>query len=403
MVRWCSRRKRSLHYSNAVSPALRDLFQRTVSNDGLFHSSLPTAALVLVQDPQQRLSLKTSMEWSNRRALQWVRKGLDGPKDKVKSCTKLSIFNLCLAAVAAGDVEATGVHLRGLSTLDQPFKVGDSLESLAWHMIRICHVCHAIQTAQSPLFPYSHISTADQWSAGEGGSHESVERSHWVAKTNGSQAMVIQDQWPLWLDAQLVSEYLHPCVVAYKSTVCAFPEHARLPRDSAVGLNSVFNRGLACLYELCTLYQQLHCQTRNVQGIHLYDSAVVISLQIHLALHLGGLLSRVVNTLHNRLYAHVRQAFRSAPSGSVDGSVAVRQRCELWLLLTGLLTAADSPEQREWFREEALLRTRALQIWTKPDLWPVCSPFGFDVRSVSPAFLKCATNLLAEGCPMGFS
>ena len=326
------------------------------------------------------------------------------------------------------------MHLRGLLAVGQSLDVDDSLESLVWHMVRVCGLCHAIQTAQSPLFPYSFVSTIVRWSSngddplqrakrrrstghvsphrkitGQGSLKQetytvrsAVSPRSSLAFIDAAQPMVASDEWQTWLDAQMVSRNLEACVTVYESAVCASPVHRQSHDDVAIGLDSVYSPGLACLHDLCTLYQHLRRRPLDLQDVCIFDSAVVISLQIHLALQHGVLLSLVISTLGDRLYTHLRPAFRSIPRDSAHEHVSVRQRCELWLLLTDLSTATASSEQHERFKREALLRMRALQIWTKLDAQAICSPFGLDVRFVPPAFLRCASDL-AENCLLGFS
>ena len=155
--------------------------------------------------------------------------------------------------------------------------------------------------------------------------------------------------------------------------------------EDATTLNLMYNYRLAALHSLCSIYPD-HADN--------LDGALITALQLHLVLDLGGLLSTTLNTLCDRLYATLRF---SLDSGLPTYPMFGREKCEAWLLLTGLMASRARLDLQQWFSNEACLRIRKMQAWSKVELQSICDPFRLGLEVLSPVFFEAAVKLGREG------
>lgn len=349
-------------------PPFQEMMSRLFADPDMAFSVVEACASLVVP-PQQQQPLKTLNGSSRAQGLTLVRKELDTNSRSFR--VKWTIMCLALPTLMQGDLTTAEVHIRALVSLRQWLDLADGMDSLIWYVARSAAICFAVQSCQEPMYELEAISN-DFWAVGYG------------QFPDGDRRRTTRHSFSRWKAAG-VSDIAESCIEMYLSAVSQFTSPADY--ENAKTLNLMYNHRLATLHQLCSAFSDLDDS--------FLTTSIIIALQLHIVLDLGGILLTTVDTLCNRLYANLRYAI--VDEVPWNSWTAEYQRCEVWLLLTGLMASMSIPEMHQWFSVEICFRFQILQIRTEEEVRSICDPFELGPEVLSPIFFQCAMEV-AESC-----
>jgi hypothetical protein len=389
-------------------PPFREMMQRLSANPRLVVGTIDTCARLAVPESQRNEPLKLLMTSSRAQALRIVGESLRSGSDVMTFEVKWLIMDLCLPVLLEGDVITAEKHLRALLTLRKKMDLADGMDSLIWYVTRSAAICHALQTAQAPLYRLEATPTNDHWAVGYGqfyqpprpgqcGLHgQALVRQVDISMPlrpgpSTTQSTERRPTVAAWRHSGLITATGELSVRIYVSAVGQFLRSSDY--ENGMMLNLMYNQRLAALHRLCSVYSD-HIGANN------FDDPLTIALQLHLALDLGGLLLTTINTLSSRLYASLRLTLVDTCSEEVVPLPhrVERWKLEAWIFLTGSVASAAQSEMHHWFTTEARERLRMLHECSAEDVRSVCNPFQLSPPALSPVFIERAEELEAEAC-----
>jgi hypothetical protein len=420
--------------ASTLLSALTELFQRSMTDPGLFVSALPIAVVVVFGgDADARSAYQGLVDYSTQRALVSIRKDVNQFGVYLPLNSRLAILSLCIAAIVTNDQGALNVHARGLFSVVRAFDLRDPLESLTWYNFRKSMLLQSIQSGGKPVFPRSFIPQLDRWSVGadvakygnqlwRAGQETSWKEPIRVSQTSAigsglDSAVKAQGLFPIrrsaliWSDATsypaiawqregLLSESVEECILDVRRTTCHMvSEQPCLDEDLVVFLNAMYNRVVACLHGLCSAYSQLKDHSAEGAQTCEYDTCIIVAIQLHLVIAVDGLLASAVPKLCSRLQSQLQNSFMSSAVSRNryhEDVSTVRMQCELWLLLTGLYATRIGPVELpecSWFKGHATQRLQTLELYAEECIRRICLPFGPGAEGMSRSFIQQAVDL----------
>lgn len=410
------------------SSFLQETIQR-VTRDSIALDSLVSSTVILMADNyMDNRSLISAGRKMTGHAVSGLRKSIQENYAVDVLSIQLSSMHLCLGALRAGDITASGTHLKFLEAtvteLDTHIPYHVDLLSI----VRFCDVWLALESGRAPsLVLHPQPKQEDETQLNSLESQTSCVNDH-PARPEDSRA----HNHAFSLDPAIPDQRSHsgliqaatsgllrtvtPEIIAkYANAVDFVSESARKETATLDDFQPLVANCIESLCQLCFAFDQTQHDTHSA-GTPLdnnqsspfqlsaarstdLDEPVALALQMQIVIRLGKFIQRNRETLSHRLINALSRrphlvGWTMAEKSAGGASAAIQNRLYLWVLVSGMLCAQNDLKELGWYRSRIMQALAAMDVTTEAQLNDALEPFLTVHAPFDFGFRKLAQNLV---------